>query len=265
MGLINKFVRLGKIATSSIEENVKSKLLENRIKSIDKKLENMDDKEGAHLIIKKENLQKKMERERREEQRKREYVKSELKQEVKDSILQRKKDNKDLNIIQKVQKELQEIPITTVVNDLAEGLSEIKEVKERIKTHPEDIYSWLELAEALRFYKKAFIIINGIKAPIDLIGSTIDITSELVGGSIESVLDKDKWTYERALEKARKLGATEKQIEQFSETYKRNILSTSVKGTGHMIKKQSEKLLKTSERILDFAIDKFIENKKIEK
>lgn len=260
MGLINKFGKLGKIAASSIEENIKSKLLEGRIKSIDKKLENMNDKEGAHLIIKKENLQRKMDKEKIEEQRKRDEVKSELKQQVTDSILERKKENKGLNIIQKVQKEFQEIPIATVVNDLAEGLSEVEKAKERIKTYPEDIYSWLELAEALRFYKKAFIIINGIKAPIDLIGSTIDITSELVGGSIESALDKDKWTYERALEQARKLGATEMQIEEFSENYKRNILGTAVKGTGHMVYKQSQKLLKTSERILDFAMNRLLED-----
>lgn len=261
MGLINKFGKLGKIVASSIEENVKSKLLEGRIKSIDKKLENMNDKEGAHLIIKKENLQRKMDKEKIEEQRRRNEVKSELKQEVKDSILERKKENKDLNIIQKVQKEFQEIPIATVVNDLAEGFSEIEKAKERIKTYPEDIYSWLELAEALRFYKKAFIIINGIKAPIDLIGSTIDITSELVGGSIESALDKDKWTYERALEQARKLGATEIQIEEFGEKYKRNIINTAIKGTGHMVKKQSQKLLKTSEKILDFAMNRLLEDK----
>lgn len=261
MGLINKFTKLGKLAASSIEENVKGKLAESKIKSIDKKLENLDEKEGAHLIIEKENLEKKLKKEKNEEEKKRNKVRSELKEEVKHSILQRKKDNKNLNVIQKVQKEFQEIPIATVVNDLAEGLSEIEKAKKCIKVNPEKIECWLELAESLRFYKKAFVIINGIKAPIDPIGSTIDITSELVGGSIESALDKDKWTYERALEQARKLGATENQIKEFGENYKRNVLVTTIKGTGHMVKKQSQKLLKTSERIVDFAVDKLIEDK----
>lgn len=261
MGLMNKFSKLGKMAASSIEENVKIKLLESRIKSIDKKLEGIDDKEGAHLIIEKENMQKKMEKEKAKEQKERETIKSQLKQEAKASIQKRKKESKDLSMIQKARKELEGIPITTVANDLAEGLSELEKAQKRVKAYPEDIYSWLELAEALRFYKKAFIVINGIKAPIDPIGSTIDISTELVGGSIESALDKEKWTYERALEQAKKLGATEKQIKEFSENYKRTILGTAVKGTGHMVYKQGKKLIKTSERILDYAVDKFIEDK----
>lgn len=261
MTFINKLKKIAKIAVSSAEENVKSKLLENKINSIDKKLGNIDKKQGAHLIIEKENLQKKINEQKKEEMKKREIVKLQLKQEVKDSRLKRKEENKDLNLIKRIRKEFDGIPIATAANDLAEGISEVEKVKKRIIREPEDIYSWLEFAETLKFYKKAFIIINGIKAPFDLIGSTIDIGTELVGGPIESTFDKDKWTYERALEQARKLGATEKQIEDFNKNYKKDIAVAVIKGTGHMVYKQSKKMLITGERILDFAVDKLFDDK----
>ena len=261
MSFINKFKKIAKIAVSSAEENVKSKLLENKINGINKKLENMNDKEGAHLIIEKENLEKKIKEQKTEEQKKREIIKLQLKQEVSASRLKRKEENKELNIIKRIKKEFDELPVTTFANDLAEGISEIEKVKEMVTKHPEDAYYWLELAETLKFYKKTFIIINGIKAPFDLIGSTIDIGTELVGESLESAFDKDKWTYERALNQARKLGAAEKQIDDFSKNYKKNMASVLVKGTGHMVYKQSKKMIITGERILDFAVDKLIDNK----
>lgn len=260
MGFINKFKKIAKIAASSAEENIKSKLLKNKINSINKKLENMNDKQGAHLIIEKENLEQKINQQKIVETKKREVVKSELKQEVKASRLKRKQENKDLNIIKKIQKEFDELPIATAVNDLVEGISEIEKAKEGVIKQPEDIYSWLELAETLKFYKKAFIIINGIKAPFDLIGSSIDIGTELVGGSLESTFDKDKWTYARALKQAKKLGASERQIEDFSKNYKKNIATVVIKGTGHMFYKQGKKMLTTGERILDFAVDKLFDD-----
>ncbi|MBV7273234.1 hypothetical protein JMF89_12245 [Clostridiaceae bacterium UIB06] len=261
MSLINKLKKIAKIAVSSAEENVKNKLLESKINDINRKLENMNDKEGAHLIIKKENLEKKIKDHKTERQKKREFIKLQLKQEVKNSRLKRKEENKDLNTIKKIKKEFDELPIATFANDLAEGISELEKVKETVVKHPEDIYSWLKLAETLKFYKKTFIIINGIKAPFDLIGSTIDIGTELLGGALENAFDKDKWTLERALSQARKLGATEKQIDDFSKNYKKNMATALVKGTGHMIYKQSKKMITTGERILDFAIDKLIDNK----
>lgn len=261
MSFVNKFKKIAKIAVSSAEENIKSKLLENKINSINKKLESMNDKEGAHLLIKKGSLEKKINDQKKEERKKRDAIKLQLKQEVRASRLERKKENKDLNIIKRIKKEFDELPIATFANDLAEGIAEIEKVKEMILKYPEDIYSWLELAETLKFYKKTFIAINGIKAPFDLIGSTIDIGTELLGGSLESALDKDKWTYERALNQARKLGATEKQIDDFSKNYNKSMATALVKGTGHMVYKQSKKIITTGERILDFAVDKLIDNK----
>lgn len=261
MGIIKKVIKLSKLAVSSAKENVKCKYLEQNIKNIDKKLENSKDKEDAHLKIKKENLQSKLRKEKKEEKEKRESIKLELKTQIKDSKEKRNRENKNLNIVKKVQKEFEELPIATIANDLAEGISGIDKIKENVKKNPENIYSWLELAEALRFYKKAFLIINGIKAPFDLIGSALDVGTELVGGSIENVLDKDKWTYNRAMMQARKLGATGKQIEEFNSNYNRNLLEATVKGTGHMVYKQGKKIMKTGERIIDFAVDKLIEDK----
>lgn len=260
MEILNKVIKLSKLVASSAKENVKCKYLEQNIKNIDKKLENINEKQDAHLKIKKENLQNKLSKEKKHESEKREVIKLELKKQVKVSKAKRKNENKNLNVITKVQKEFEELPIATIANDLAEGISEIEKAKERVKRNPEDIYSWLELAETLRFYKKTFLIINGIKAPFDLIGSVIDVGTEIVGGSLESTLDKDKWTYDRAMLQARKLGATEKQIEEFNKSYNRNILGAAVKGTGHMFYKQGKKILTTSERIIDFAVDKLIKD-----
>lgn len=261
MEILNKVIKLSKIVVSSVKENVKCKHLEQNIKKIDKMLEMTKDKQDAHLKIKKENLQSKLQKEKKGEKKKREVIKLELKRQVKVSREKRKKENKNLNVIEKAQKEFEELPIATIANDLAEGISDIEKVKEYVKRNPGDIYSWLELAETLRFYKKTFLIINGIKAPFDLIGSVLDVGTEIVGGSIENALDKDKWTYDRAIMQAKKLGATEKQIEEFNTNYSRNILGATVKGAGRMVYKQGKKILKTSERIIDFAVDKFIEDK----
>jgi len=261
MGILKKVIKLSKLAVSSAKENVKCKYLEHNIKNIDKKLEKFKDRQDAHLKIKKENLQNKLSKEKKDEKEKRRIIKLELKRQVKISREERKKKNKNLNIIKKVQKEFEELPIATIANDLAEGISDIEKVKEKVRRNPEDIYSWLELAETLRFYKKTFLVINGIKAPFDLIGSVLDVGTEIIGGSIEDTLDKDKWTYDRAVMQAKKLGATEEQIEEFNKNHNRNILGATVKGTGHMVYKQGKKILKTSERLIDFAVDKFIENK----
>lgn len=261
MEIINKVIKLSKIAASSVKENVKCKYLEQNIKNIDKKLEKTNIQD-AHLKIKKENLQNKIKKEKNNEKEKRKSIKLELKRQVKISRNKRKEETKHLNIIEKAQKELEQIPIATIANDLAEGISNIEKVREKVKNNSQDIYAWLELAETLKFYKKTFLIINGIKAPFDMIGTALDVGSEIVGGSIESAFDKNKWTYDRAIMQAKKLGATDKQIEEFSVKYTRNILQDTVKGTGHMVYKQSKKMLKTSERIIDFALDKLIEDKK---
>jgi hypothetical protein len=258
MGIIKKVIKLSKLAVSSAKENVKCKYLEQNIKNIDKKLEKTEEKQEAHLKIKRENLENKLLKEKKDEKEKRESIKLELKTQVKVSKRERKEENKNLNVIRKVQKEFEELPIATIANDLAEGIADIERIKEQVKRNPENIYSWLELAETLKFYKKTFLIINGIKAPFDLIGSALDVGSELIGGSI----DKGKWTYDRAIMQAKRLGATEKQIEEFNRNYSRNIVGAAVKGTGHMVYKQGKKILKTSERIIDFAVDKLIEDKK---
>lgn len=261
MGIVNKLINASKITVSYAKENIKCKYLEKNIERIDRSIEGLTDKQGAHLLIRKENLQKKLEEERNSERKKRDKAKLELKSQVRISIEQRKKDNKSMNILERTQKEFKELPIVTVVDDFVAGISDIDKIKEYVKNHPEDIYAWLNLAEALKFHKKTFLIVNGIKAPFDLIGTTLDIGMEFIGDRVENVLDKDKWTYDRAVNQARKLGATEKQIEEFRKRYKKNIVNAAVKGTGHMVYKQSKKMLNTSERILDFAVDKLMNKK----
>lgn len=261
MGVINKLINVSKITVSYAKESAKCKYLEKNIKRIDKSMEGLNDKQGAHLLIQKENLQKKLEEERNSERKKRKEAKLKLKSQVRISKEQRQKDNKGMNILERLQNEFKELPIVTAVDDLVAGISDIDKIEEYVKNHPEDIYSWLNLAEALKFHKKTFLIVNGIKAPFDLIGTTLDIGIEFIGDRVENVLDKDKWTYERAVNQARKLGATEKEIEEFRKRYKRNIVDAAVKGTGHMIYKQSKKMLNTSERILDFVVDKLVHKK----
>lgn len=261
MGLLNKLIKVVEINTSSIEENIKVKIIESRINNLNKKLEGMNDKEGAHLIIQRDELEKSMVKKKEKVIKKRTAKKAELLQMVNASKNERQLENSNLSTFKKIRKELDNLPIVTMANDLASGISEIEKVKEKVKEQPNNLFVFLELAETLRFYRKTFIVINGMKAPIDPIGSTIDIGTEVVGGKIEGVFDKDKWTYEKAIEKAKSLGATEEQIEEFSKSYSKNIASSVVKGTGHMLYKQGEKLLVSSERVLDFAIEKIIKDK----
>ncbi len=258
MSIIAKISKLGNVAVSSAKEKIKCGYLQKNIENIDKKLKNMDDKKEAHLIIKKENKQKKIKEEKIKEKKKRETAKGELQKQILISKHKRKEETKDLNIIEKVQKEFKELPIATIVDDFVEGVSDIEKAEKIVKEHPEDMYSWLNLAETIKFYKKAFLIINGIKAPWDMIGTTLDLSVEFVGGSIESAFDKKKWTYERAINEAVKLGAGEKEIQKFKEKYKKDIVYSTAKGTVHMIGKQSKKLAKTSERLIDIAVDKLI-------
>lgn len=258
MSLIKKVSKISNIVGSSTKEKIKCSYLEMNIKSLNKKLENIDDKKGAHLIIKKENIQKKIKEEKINESERRKKATEELKKQVEISKIKRKEEVKDLNNIQKVKKEFEELPIATAIDDLVSGVSDIEKAQELVKKSPENIYVWLNLAETIKFHKKAFLIINGIKAPWDMVGSTIDLTMEFVGGAIEDNVDKNKWTYERAINQAIKLGATRKQIREFVENYKKNIVISGIKGTSHMILKQGKKLTKTSERIIDFAVDKFL-------
>ncbi|NMM65583.1 hypothetical protein HBE96_23685 [Clostridium sp. P21] len=258
MGIISKISKISNIVVSSTKEKVKCKYLERNIKSLNNRIKDTDDKKAAHLIIEKENMQKKIEEEKINESERRKKITVELKKQVEVSNRERKEEVKHLNTVQKVKKEFEELPIATAVDDLVSGISDIEKAQELVKKSPENIYVWLNLAETIKFHKKAFLIINGIKAPWDMIGSTIDLTMEFVGGAIEDNVDKNKWTYERAINQAIKLGATRKQIREFAENYKKNIVISGVKGTSHMILKQGKKLTKTSERIIDFAADKFI-------
>lgn len=261
--VIGKIMKIGNIVVSSTKENIKCQYLERNVKSLNKKLKNMDDKKGAHLIIRKENIQKKIDEEKTNESKRRKKIVIDLKKQVEISKIKRKEEIKDLNIIQKVKKEFEELPIATLVDDLVSGVSDIEKAQKLVKECPRDIYSWLNLAETIKFHKKAFLIINGIKAPWDIIGSTIDFSMEFIGGSIEDTMDKSKWTYERAVSRAVKLGASKKEIEKFKENYKKNIILSSVKGTSYMIYSQSKKLAKTSERIIDFAVDKCVLKKTV--
>ncbi|MBC2579046.1 hypothetical protein [Clostridium sp. DJ247] len=261
MSVINKIIKIGKIAVSSAKETTKCKYFERNIRNIDKTIQVSNKEQIEHLKIRKENLRRKIKEEQKKESEKRKFVKLELKKQVKISKEQRQKDNKNINILERAQKEFKELPIVTAADDLVAGISDIDKIKEYVKNHPEDIYSWLNLAEALKFHKKTFLVVNGIKAPFDLIGTTLDIGMEFIGDRVENVLDKDNWTYERAVNQAKKLGATENQIEEFRKRYKINIVNAAVKGTGHMIYKQSKKMLNTSERILDFAVDKLMHKK----
>ncbi len=210
MGIVNKITQIGTIVVSSTKEKIKCQYLERNVKNLNKKLENMDDKKGAHLIIKKENMQKKIDEEKINESKRRKKIVVDLKSQIELSKRKRKEAVKDFSTIQKVKKEFAELPITTAIDDLVSGVSDIEKAQKLVKEFPRDIYAWLNLAETIKFHKKAFLIINGIKAPWDMIGSAVDLSMEFIGGTIEDSMDKNKWTYERAINQAIKLGASKR-------------------------------------------------------
>ncbi|WP_097025610.1 hypothetical protein [Clostridium peptidivorans] len=206
MGLGKKLVSLNKIALSKAKETVKCLYLEGKVKKLDKNIDDAKNKDKRKMQYnKREALQNINAIKFNEGIQRREEAKK-LKEEAKISINERRNDNKDLSAISKLQKQFKDLPIVTVVDDLVEGASEIEKITRMVNENPRDPYSWLILAETLKYYKKAFLILNTIKIPVDPIGSLIDIGVEIGGGYIEENLDKDKWSYKRALLKCINLG-----------------------------------------------------------
>lgn len=318
MGLSEKLESLNKIALSKAKETVKCLYLEGKVKKLDKSIEDAKNTDKHKFECKKREALQNINAikfnegiQRREETKK-------LKDEAKISINKRRNENKELNVISKLQKEFKELPIVTVVDDLVEGASGIEKITRMVNENPTDSYSWLILAETLKYYKKAFLILNAIKIPVDPIGSLIDIGVEIGGSYIEENLDKDKWSYKRALLKCLNLGLKsdlkdektlicigrsaellakeakeplekdnftilsnrhfkealkvvspdtkdelmyylgiidEKKVKRFKYAYRKNILKAATFGAVNVVTKQSEKFIKTGEKILDKTLE----------
>lgn len=366
MGIFNKLTKLGDITYSSTKEIVKSKSIERKIAKIDREIQDEKNPDiQKYLVEKKKLLQEELLNITREERDKRDESVKALKREVKASIEKRRYESRGLGITSKVRKEFKNLPVVTLFDDLIEGASGIEKVEDYLKHNQENPYAYLLLAEAIRYHKKTFLTIHGIKAPIDIIGTVIDVTSEYVGGFFENIADKDKWTYERALKQALAMAMAKKEseaenlvivgrsafllsretknikerqkylklarefyersleerslkhlwgevlyylgemygsvgdkrlqveyllrsinegfhpsiaeyrklapksgdikvpegthkIREFKFSYKRNLINSAFSGTTNVITKQSRKIINTTERILDNAVDKFI-------
>lgn len=318
MGLGKKLESLNKIALSKAKETIKCLYLEGKVKKLDKNIDGAKKKDKHKLEYNKREALQSINAIKFNESIQRKEEARKLKEEAKISINKRRNENKDLSAISKLQKGFKDLPIVTVVDDLVEGASGIEKITRMVNENPRDPYSWLILAETFKYYKKAFIILNTIKIPVDPIGSLIDIGVEIGGGYIEENLDKDKWSYKRALLKCLNLGVKsdikdeknlicigrsaqllakeakeplerdnltilsqrhfkealkvvsddtkdelmyylgvidEKKVKRFRYAYRKNLLKAATFGTVNMVTKQSEKFIKTGEKILDRTLD----------
>ncbi|WP_125154668.1 hypothetical protein [Clostridium rectalis] len=192
MTFIKKISKLGSIGKSKLKENIHCMYLERKIRSTDKKNKKC-------VLAKKDILNNKIEKIREKESLKRKNIIKNLKGIVKDSQEERVKENKKLNFVNRIEKEFKQIPIITVVDDIVEGASGIEKLKRVVEDNPEEPLNWIILAEALQYYKETFLWINLAKAPIDLMGSLMDLGIEFGSDFLESSIDKDKWTYKRCL------------------------------------------------------------------
>lgn len=180
--------------------------LNSKAKRIEKEIISLEKKEVLQLKNKKENIQLKIEEVKNKEKIKRKTSIEKLKKELEYSNKKRKEENKDLNFVGRLRKEFKGIPIVTLVDDIAEGAAGIEKVQTMVQNNLKDPYGFLILAQSINYYKKAFLIMNLAKSPIDPIGTAMDISSEFGGEYIEESFDKDKWTYKRALLKSINLG-----------------------------------------------------------
>lgn len=210
MTLFSKLMKTSKIAASSAKEKVQIKYYEGKLKKINNSREKIDASNNFDMNSSEKELSSKIINIKEKEKETRSVLAKSLKKEVLESREERKKERKSLKAFEKIQKEFKELPIVTIVDDLAEGASGIEEMKSKIKLDQDNPYNWLALAEALKFYNKAFYIINGIKAPIDMIGSAIDVSVQYLSEYLEAAADNEKWTYERALAQAIYLGKKSK-------------------------------------------------------
>lgn len=206
MSFIKKISNLSTIGLSKVKEKAQESYLKNKAKKIDKEIQNIENSNVALLKCEKDEIKNKIDKVKNEEKLKRELAKSNLKHQIRESKSQREEENKDLNVVSRMKKEFKNVPIVSLVDDIVEGASDIEKVQSMVEQNPEDPYSWLILAQCINYYKKTFFIINLAKSPIDPLGTVIDLGTEFGGEYIEEFLDKDKWTYKRALLRSINLG-----------------------------------------------------------
>lgn len=202
MSFIKKISNLSTIGLSKVKEKAQESYLKTKAEKIDKEIKNIENSNIASLQCQKNNISNKIEEMKKKEKLKRQVAKSLLKNEVKESKGKREEENKNLNFVSRMKKEFKGVPVISLVDDIVEGASDIERVQKMVQNNPDDPYCWLILAQCINYYKKAFFILNLAKSPIDPLGTVIDLGTEFGGEYIEEVLDKDKWTYKRALLKS---------------------------------------------------------------
>ncbi|WP_027623301.1 hypothetical protein [Clostridium lundense] len=202
MSFIKKISNLSTIGLSKVKEKAQESYLKTKAEKIDKEIKNIENSNIASLQCQKNNISNKIEEIKKKEKLKRQVAKSLLKSEVKESKGKREEENKNLNFVSRMKKEFKGVPVISLVDDIVEGASDIERVQKMVQNNPDDPYCWLILAQCINYYKKAFFILNLAKSPVDPLGTVIDLGTEFGGEYIEEVLDKDKWTYKRALLKS---------------------------------------------------------------
>jgi len=206
MSFIKKVGNLSTIGLSKAKEKAQESYLKSKAKNIDKEIQNIENSNITELKCEKNAIENKIDKIKNKEKIKRQVAKSKLKNQVQESKNKRKEENKGLNAVSRMKKEFKNVPIVSLVDDIVEGASDIERIQSMVQNNPNDPYPWLILAQCIGYYKKAFFILNIAKSPIDPIGTVIDLGTEFGGEYIEEVLDKDKWTYKRALFKSINLG-----------------------------------------------------------
>jgi hypothetical protein len=68
-----------------------------------------------------------------------------------------------------------------------------------VSENPREPFAWLLLAETLKYHRKTFLKVQKLKLPVDFIGSIMDIGTEYIGDFVDQAFDKDKITFEKAL------------------------------------------------------------------
>mgnify|MGYP000977349790 FL=1 len=199
MSFIKKVGNLSTIGLSKAKEKAQESYLKSKAKNIDKEIQNIENSNITELKCEKNAIENKIDKIKNKEKIKRQVAKSKLKNQVQESKNKRKEENKGLNAVSRMKKEFKNVPIVSLVDDIVEGASDIERIQSMVQNNPNDPYPWLILAQCIGYYKKAFFILNIAKSPIDPIGTVIDLGTEFGGEYIEEVLDKDKWTYKRAL------------------------------------------------------------------
>jgi hypothetical protein len=206
MALLNKLLSTGRLAASKTRESIGIAVLKTFENVESRKLHQNGVNSISIIYTRRKEIHDRVDSIREKETAKRNRIAMELKNEIEQSKRLRRKDAELLSIIEKLQREYKGLPIVTIVDDIVEGASGIEKIEKLVRKNPNEPFVWLLLAETLRYRKTSFLLLNGLKAPFDIIGTALDVTMEYAGEMVGSTEHREKWTYEQALLQVVKLG-----------------------------------------------------------